>query len=295
MTDYKIETYKEGIEDAQATLGFEITKDWIDFRQTPADGIKRYYSAPDFDPELRLYAYLKNKLIGFMTSTTISYNDDTRKRIQHDFPLVLKEHEEVSELLYNKALETWKAKGFEVVEARVGTNWKGTMELAKKYDYKKKEQLFTHIQLSVDEAKPKKTTNKKFEDFDPVRDRDQLIELYKENYNWTDEQAIANFESIVNYKEGYIFQPILREGDKIISRGLLQITDDKKFALFRPMRPDSRLYFDDYFDFVIAKAKSHNVKTFQFFLGGSALSELDFWKSYGFEVKGELFLYEKEI
>lgn len=295
MTEYTIKIYMKGFEEAQAILGFEVTKDWVDFRQTPVEGIKKYYSAPDFNPELRLYAFLEDKLVGFMTSTMKSYSNDKRKRIQHDFPLVLMEHEEVSEILYKKADETWKAKGVEVVEARVGTNWCGTMEQAKKYGYKKKEQLFIHIQLSVDKAKPKKITGKKFEDFDPIKDREQLIELYKQNYNWTDEQATANFESIVNSQEGFIYQPVLREGEKIISRGLLQITDDLQYALFRPLKPDLKKYFDDYFAYVIDKANSKNVKTFQFFLGGPALSELDFWKSYGFEVKGELFLYEKEL
>lgn len=295
MSKYKIKIYEKGIEDAQAALGFEVTKDWIDFRQTPAEGVKKYYSVPDFDPELRLYAFKGDKLIGFMTSRILPESKTSVIRVQHDFPIVLTDFEEVSELLYKKAVDTWKAKGVRVVEARVGTNWLGTMEQAEKYGYKKKEQLFKHIQLSVDKAKPKKITDKKFVDFDPVKDREQLIALYKNNYNWSDEQAIANFESIVNYQEGLIFQPVLREGDKIISRGLLQIPNDLKYALFRPLRPDPEKYFDDYFAYVIDKAKSNNAKIFQFFLGGTALSELDFWKSYGFVVKGELFLYEKEI
>ncbi|MBK5113890.1 MAG: hypothetical protein KGD59_06685 [Candidatus Heimdallarchaeota archaeon] len=295
MSEYTIKIYEKGIEDKQAALGFEVTKDWIDFRQTPGDGIKKYYSAPDFDPELRLYAFKGDKLVGFITSRIIPESKTEKLRVQHDFPIVLTGFEVVSELLYEKAVDTWKAKGVKVVEARVGTNWLGTMEQAVKYDYKKKKQLFMHIQLSVDKAKPKEISDKKFVDFDPIKDREQLIELYKTNYNWSDEQAIANYESIINPQEGFIFQPVLREGEKIISRGLLQITDDLKYALFRPLRPDTKKYFDDYYSYIIDKAKSKNVKIFQFFLGGPALSELDFWKSYGFEVKGELFLYEKEI
>ena len=295
MSEYKISIFEKGIEVAQAALGFEVTRDWIDFRQTPAEGIKRYYSAPDFDPELRLYAFKGDKLVGFMTSRILSESKTDILQVQHDFPIVLTGFEEVSELLYKKAVDTWRAKSVKVVEARVGTNWLGTMEQAEKYGYRKKKQLFIHIQLSIDKAKPKKISDKNFVDYDPVKDREQLIELYKKNYNWSEEQAITNFESIMDPQEGFIFQPVLREGDKIISRGLLQITDDLEYALFRPLRPDSEKYFDDYLAYIIDKAKSKNVKIFQFFLGGSALSELDFWKSYGFEVKGELFLYEKEI
>ncbi|NHJ41002.1 MAG: hypothetical protein FK731_13305 [Asgard group archaeon] len=295
MSEYTINIHKKGIEEEQAALGFQITKNWVDFRQTPANGIKKYYSAPDFDPELRLYAFKEDKLIGFITSRILPESKNSILRVQHDFPIVLSGYDEVSELLYKKAVETWKAKGVKVVEVRVGTNWLGTMEQAEKYGYKLKEQLFIHIQLSVDKAKPKGTSGKNFEDFDPIRDKEQLIELYKASYNWTDEQAIANFESIVNPQEGFVYQPVIREDDKIISRGLLIIDKELKYALFRPLKPDSVKYFDDYFVYVIEKAKSKNVKNFQFFLGGEALSELDFWKSYGFKVKGELFLYEREI
>ena len=74
MSDYEIKIYEAGFEEAQAQLGTELTQDWQDFGQTPADRLKQYYSAEDFDPETRLYAFKGEEMVGFIVARILRFD-----------------------------------------------------------------------------------------------------------------------------------------------------------------------------------------------------------------------------
>ena len=170
------------------------------------------------------------------------------------------------------------------------------MEQAKKFGYKEGRKTFVRIELPIEAAKAKIEAKEKFEDFDPEKDKEQIISLFKENFNMSDEQAETNYAGIINPPEGWYAQPVLREDNKIISRGLLYIPKDPKFATFRPLTPDPQKHFDAYFSKVITIAKEKGSEIFQLFLGGPTMDDqLNFFKTYNFDVKAEYFAYEKEI
>ncbi len=294
MSDYEIKIYEKGFEDAQAQLGTEARTDWTDFGQTPAERLKEYYARDDFDPETRLYAFKGEELVGFIVSKVLPDSEDGIKKAQHDFPIVKKGHEKASKLLYKKVVETLKGKGVQVLEARVGKGWKGTVELAEKLEYKKARPLYKRIEVDIDKVKFKEA-EEKFEDFHPEKDKEQIIQMFKDNFNFTDEQAETNYNGIINPAEGSYVMPVLREGDKIISRGLLYFPEDPKNATFRPLVPDSQKYFDAYLTKITKDAKEKGSEIFQLYLGGPQLDQLDFFKSLGFEVKGKVLIFEKEI
>ena len=294
MSDYEIKIYEKGIEDEQAKLGTEMTQDWTDFGQTPADRLKEAYSREDFDPETRLYAFKEGKLVGFIVSRVLPDAEDGIKRAQHDFPLALDNNEEVGKLLYNKAVEVLKEKGVQILEARAGPGWGNTVKLAEMLDYKKARTLFVRTELNIKKAKVEK--QKTFVDFDHEKDREQLIQFYIDNFNMTEEQATTNYDGIISGEGGGTYsQPIQREKDKIVARGLVFVpNEDPKTATVRPLFPDNK-NFDAYLSKAAEFAKGKGAEKFQMYFGGQVLDQLDFYKDKGFEVKSEVFIYEKEI
>ncbi len=290
MTDYTLKNYEKGIEEAQAELGTEVTKDWSFFGQSDAAALKNAYSREGFDPETRHYAFKDGKLVGFLVSRILPDTEDGIKRATFDFPFVRKGHEKAGELLYKRGIATLKEKGVKIADVRVLDGWKGTTEHAEKYGFKKGNLQFVRIKGSLSDIQPKDHTEK-FENFDPERDKEQIMKLFTEQYDMTSEQAETNFDGIVNPPEGQYFQPILREGDKIIARGLLYIPDDPKDATFRLLSPNATQYFDAYLANIIPVAKGNGAENFELFLGGPTLEQLDLFKSYGFSVVDEAFTY----
>jgi len=294
MSDYTLKNYETGIEEAQAELGTEVTKDWSFFGQSDAAALKNAYSRDGFDPETRHYAFKDGELVGFFVSRILPETDDGIKRATFDFPFVKEGHEKAGELLYKKGISTLKDKGVTIADVRVLDGWKGTTEQAEKYDYKKGSIRFVRIKSSLAKLQPKEHTVK-FEKANPEKDKEQIVKLYIEQYNLTKEQAEANFNGIINPPEGYYYQPVLRDGEKIISRGLLYIPKDPKDATFRILSNEVTKYFDAYLANIIPIAKEKGAENFELFLGGPTLEHLDFLKSYGFSVEDEAFTYEKEI
>ena len=144
--------------------------------------------------------------------------------------------------------------------------------------------------------KYRKLATEKFEKADPERDKEQIVNLYVDQYNMTQEQAEANFNGIINPPEGnYYYQPILREGEKIISRGLLYIPKDPKDATFRLLSNELTKYFDAYLANIIPVATEKGSENFELYLAGPTLEHLDFLKSYGFSVVNKVFTFTKEI
>ncbi len=295
MSDYELKNYKEGIEEAQAELGTKVTKDWTNFGQSDAAALKNAYSREGFDPETRHYAFKDGELVGFLVSRILPDAEDGIKRATFDFPLVKEGHEKAGEMLYEKAITTLKDKGVTIADVRVLEGWKGTTELAEKHGFKKDAIRFIHLKSSLDKLQPKEHTEK-FEKADPERDKEQIVKLYIEQYNLTQEQAEANFNGIINPPEGnYYYQPILREGEKIISRGLLYIPKDPKDATFRLLSNELTKYFDAYLANIIPVATEKGSENFELYLAGPTLEHLDFLKSYGFSVVNEVFTFTKEI
>lgn len=295
MTDYKLQLYQKGIEEAQSSLGREVTEKWEDFHQSSAEYLQNVYSRPDFDPETRLYAFKDDELVGFMVSRVVPESEKEERRIANlDFPFVKKGHEEVSKILYEKAIKTLKRKGVKLVQARVGKNWHGTVEQAEKLGYKKKNIMFLRMMTEVTRIQLE-NIEERFNEFDPEQDEEQLIQFYKDHFNMSDEQARTNFEGIIKSEDGLYFQPVFKEGDKIISRGLLFIPKDSHNASFRPLVPDPTKYFEEYLAYITKIAKEKEIEKFQLTLGGAQLDHLEHYKLYGFEVTNKIFYYEKEI
>lgn len=295
MSDIVIKTYEKGVEEEQAKLGTETTSEWTDFGQTPAENLKQYYARDDFDPETRLYAYKEDKLVGFVVCRILPDAEDGIKRAQHDFPLAINQDEEIGKLLYNKLMETLKAKEVQIVEARACKTWGNTITLAEKLGYKKARTLYVLIGAKVEDIKFNKEAKIEFQDFDPKEDKEAIITLFKEHFNMTEEQATANFEGIVSNADAKYNQPIIKKDGKIVARGLVAIQEDDQPAIFRPLVPDPQKHFDAYMKKAVEIAKKEGAKSFRTFLFGPALEHREFYEKHGIVTDNEVLIYEKEI
>ena len=136
MVNYEIKHYQEGFEVEQARIGTEVAKTYALPHQTQADNLKEIYSREGFDPETRLYAFKGDKMVGFLTSNILGEQEDGVKRANLTPPQVLSEYkDEVSELLFNKALKILKSKGAQQIRSQFGCRQSHDESQAKKWGF----------------------------------------------------------------------------------------------------------------------------------------------------------------
>lgn len=130
---YEIKTYEEKFIEEQARIGREATKDWTQYRQTPAEELRKTYSAPGFDASTRFYALLKGELVGYLTASVMS--GTAEKTAVMRLPVVKKGHERAQKLLMDHALKVLKERGVSVVTTEVGKGWGDWETLLKQYKF----------------------------------------------------------------------------------------------------------------------------------------------------------------
>ena len=197
MSKYTIKSYQESFLEAQEKVGTKATKKWLAFGQTPATMLKTIYSQPGFDPETKQYAFEGETLVGFITS---GITEDDPKIANLELPIVLPEHEDCSELLFNKAIEVLKQKGVTKVQTRVGDNWPGTKEKAEQWGYSYSQKLYVLVAAKIKDLSISSTSKAKIEEYDHSRDSDQMVKIWVERFNQAEEYAEGNFKRIAENK-----------------------------------------------------------------------------------------------
>jgi hypothetical protein len=130
---YEIKTFEQKLIDEQARIGIEATKGWTQYRQTPAEELRRTYSGPSFDPSTRFYALLKGELVGFLTASIASSAGEKTAVIR--LPLVKKGHDSAQKELMDHALKALKEKGVSVITTDVARGWTNWETLLKQYKF----------------------------------------------------------------------------------------------------------------------------------------------------------------
>ncbi|MBU7016243.1 MAG: GNAT family N-acetyltransferase [Theionarchaea archaeon] len=219
---YTIKSYQEEFLNEQARIGGEVTKNWKSFGQTPADQLKQAYAQPGFDAETRLYCFKEGELVGFLTSKVLE-----KGKASLEFPMVLPDHKEAEQLLFDEILKVLRKKGVKTVETRVSEGWGNTVEMAQKWGYTFSEETaiiyVTDIGTQDIEKMPglEEITN-----YDHDKDFEQMIDIFVKNFQMTPENARINFENIENAGDKVAAHLVIRKGGKIIGRALALRHDD---------------------------------------------------------------------
>jgi len=296
MSKYTIKSYQEEFLEAQEQVGNEVTKDWMGFGQTPASRLKQIYSQEGFDPETKHYAFKDDKLVGFVTSTILPEKEGEVKRANLEFPLVLKEHKECSDLLFKQAVSTLKQKGVKVVQTRVGDIYKGTQELAKKFGFKYAKDQYIFMEAKVSKIPTVESSDIEVIDYDYARDSKELIQIFVEKLGAPEEQAKTTIENIEKDKEKYPIHLVIRKDDHIVGRALAypNASNPKQFR-FGSFYYEDEKYFKPLVLSAVNKMKSLGIESTNIFLFGPTLSLEGTYTSLGFNRAGKIDYYEKEI
>lgn len=220
MADYVIKSFEKGFEKMQEKVGYQVAKTWIYAHQTPANRLKELYSQPDFDPETRHYCFKGNKLVGFLTTKVVNQDETNEKKATLVFPSVLSGHEEVGELLHEKALSVLKEKGIKKVETFASSLCGNQIEKANKYGYtfvKDADNIvFTLKQENIRSIYGTEGVNS----LDKEKDLEKWIETVSKLDN-LNEERIKQLKIDISNDENIMDIIVIKDGDEIVGTSLL--------------------------------------------------------------------------
>jgi hypothetical protein len=184
---------------------------------TPLDRLIRFYSDLDIDPELRLYCFLGDAMIGFV-SCRLTDEEGGTNRIQLDFPVVLPEHEGAIDLLHEKAIEVLRGRGFQSIYSTFGL-WGGTEEWAEKWGYRSIDEIGVLYGIDVDSANFSGETGE-VQPFNPETDLDDCVRIFVQEFGLPGE-AVRGFTNSLIESEQTIAYYLLREDGDIVATGAI--------------------------------------------------------------------------
>ncbi|HUT82842.1 MAG TPA: hypothetical protein VMZ29_16720 [Candidatus Bathyarchaeia archaeon] len=196
MTQYEIKTYHAGFEDEQERIGMEVAKNFIAPHQTNKERLKEVYSQPEFDPETRLYAFSGDKMVGFLTSRVLDIGEDGIKKANLTPPSVLKGHDKVRDLLFNKTIEVLKKKEVKQILSTFGPRCNISAEQALKWGYKLAQQ--NHYVYSIDFSGLDKVSTDKVVEFDFEKHLASCVKIVAEEYEQSEDFAMRMFDNLKN-------------------------------------------------------------------------------------------------
>jgi len=218
MSKYTVKSYREGFAEEQARLDLEVSKTWIMPDHTPLDQLIQFYSDLDIDPELRLYCFLEDTMIGFVSCRLIDKGEDGMNRIKLDFPIVLPEHEEAIDLLHEKALEVFRGKGIQSLHSTFGL-WGGTEAWAEKGGYRRIDEIGVLYGIDVGSVNFNGETEE-VHPFNPETDLDDCVRIFVQEYGLPEENVKNFTDSLINSEQTIAYY-VLREDGGIVATGAL--------------------------------------------------------------------------
>ncbi len=227
MEEFTLKNYQKGFEVEQATVGYQVAQTWQFAHQTPVERLKEIYSRPNFDSETRHYCFKGNEMIGFLTSKVIEPKEDGRKRASLVFPSILPGHEEVTELLVGRALDTLKDKGVQVVETYVSAISGNNYELTQEWGYKhiKDQDNLVYILNGVDLKEIDEEAD--IRDFDQDKDLEKWLSLVREYDEISEETEKQILKELKNETGNVIAHLVIEKDGEIVGTTLIYRNDIK--------------------------------------------------------------------
>ncbi len=199
---YEIRIYSPKFLDEQVRIGSYIFDKWKMGGQTRKGQLLHKYSQSTFDPETRLYAFKNGRMVGFITADP-SIGDH---KAFFEFPFVIPEHEEASEVLISHLINVLKKKNINKLIARAGEYWGNTKELAEQYSFKPTDDMvrlgeissfYSPEWLNIDTSQT--------EDYVHEQHQTEVRELFKEVLK-LDEKGLDRVMSRLNHENGKLLQ-----------------------------------------------------------------------------------------
>ncbi|MCY3413588.1 MAG: hypothetical protein INQ03_18240 [Candidatus Heimdallarchaeota archaeon] len=295
---YEIKTFDDAYLEKQVEIGESRLKDWPGTAQTPVEQLKRRYAMDDFDPELKLYAFKDNEMVGFMTATIKKQKEgEDIIRANMEFPIVKDGFEEASNLLFDKAIETLRSKGVKRVQSRASVEWGSTMDLVKQYGYSLKRVLGSSASVDLGTFKSP-SSDLQVQNFEES-DLDATRTMYKEQGILDHDRFDAQYKFIQENPERIVSWHIVKDGDRVIGNSILTTpgADSKEVSMTNIIAlGDTK---DEVRRAILGKnidtAKEKGYQKLNLFLFGQFLDYKKYYQELGFSFNPDLSLFHKDI
>ncbi|MFW9800780.1 MAG: hypothetical protein ACFFD9_10110 [Candidatus Thorarchaeota archaeon] len=294
MSEYNIRHYQEGDEIEQARIGLTMAKEWVYPTAQSADQLRELYSRDGFDPESRLYCFTKDgEMVGFITSRILEGEDTLRAEL--DFPIVQTGHEEVVDLLFNRAVEVLREKNVHTVESGFGLRG-GSDKWAEKWGYKRIDELGVCYNLDLGSVGFKAVTANILP-FNSETDLDDCVNIFVSNYELPGE-AVKNFTMSILENEQTIAYYVQREDGEIVATGaIMKNRIVPTLAMLSAMYDKGLNYLEQLLTKLVERAREEGIERVLMFFTHLRPDDLLIQKyaRLGFTPVGSNTIYEKKV
>ncbi|MFX1513742.1 MAG: hypothetical protein ACFFCQ_14255, partial [Promethearchaeota archaeon] len=278
-----------------ARLDIEVSKTWLMPDPTPVDQLTQYYSDLDIDPEMRLYCFLEGLMVGFLTIQMLEERKDGTLQAKLDFPVVLPNHEEVTDLLYEKAVEILRRKKVRTILSSFGL-WGRSKEWAEKWDYRRINEIGVLYGIEVASMNLMDETEN-ITSFDPATDLDDCVNIFVTEYNLPEED-VKNFTNKLFTNELTLGYYVLREKGEIVATGAIRRNPNvPTLAMLSAVYDKGVNYLQLLLSKLIGVAKKEGIERVLMFFTHLCPDDpiIDKYRELGFTYLGSNVNYAKEI
>jgi hypothetical protein len=246
MTQYKIQGYKKGTEQAQVRVDAQASRGWVWSHGHTLEDLLQIHAQPDFDPDTHLYCYLGDEMVGYVDADIFPPGEDGALRAWLEYPRALPGHHEAIPLLLERSLHVLQDKGVDLVVTRGATMWPGSFELIESLGFQEhpehKRGYKVYYVYDLGQGALEIPTDNVF-DFDPERDLEGAAELATHWYNrpvgWCRDRLLE-----MEREWPLIAHLVVREGDDIVaacsSAPNLATPDGEPAAIYYIYVPDAQ-------------------------------------------------------
>jgi len=296
MTEYVIKHYQAGYEVDQERVGKEVAQSFVFPHQTPAERLKQLYSAENFDPQTRLYAFKGDEMVGFLTSSILPVEEEDIVKASVTPPIVLKDHEKAIDLLFSKAFDVLKSKGVKKVSTNIGALYNISEELVKKLGYVFLSEHSVVYKIKVSDIDDSISTDH-IRDYDEAKDEKRSVEFLAESSGQSLDWAQGLYTWLKGPgKEALLGNFIIEEGNEFVAQALLLRNRlDMKLAQLTFILIKDQAHMKPLLAKIAKICKKNNYEQIIRILNKDLFALKESTKKLGFTYAGKVDVYEKEL
>jgi len=221
---YTVRGYQPGDEVLEIELDQRIVRDWVWPIGYDLDGLSKLIARPDFDPNLHLYAFQQDKMVGFTRPWGGPIKDVDGSSVAFVlFPKVLPNHQGARDLLLERAIQAQGRKGVHKLWMWGCTMWPGSFEWLQEHgfrlhpDYPRGYKIYMTYDLGQG---PLDVATDWVEPVDLDRDLDEVAHLASIWYRQSPESCRARLVEM-EAKWPLVAHLAVREGDALTAACIL--------------------------------------------------------------------------
>ncbi|MCH8906972.1 MAG: hypothetical protein IH840_07775 [Candidatus Heimdallarchaeota archaeon] len=301
---FEIVSYTPDMIKKQVDLLWEITDQWDYPFGTSYASVEKQYSSKNFDPTTRFYAVEDGKLLGYITSATVTDLENGDYATSR-FPMSISENPEIADRLMDSVVNRLRELGMQHIEAYAGPGMGNTEQMAKKYGFTRKFTRFKRSKITIDDLKVSGNIAG-VRNYNDIADREAIKEIFVSKIGLTYEEGLNRYNSVVEAKHrkevidpNRVSWKVAEDSNGITAFSYFHRSDrNPSTCVFSPIWSredvDQSQITDNILSAQIETLKPHGLKTVTSFLPPRSLDLDKFYVKFGFTF-APTYVYEKII